>query len=108
MNPTTVTRLRPAAHDAHDNPVDEDPDELELTDCIVAPRSTADIATRGRQGVVVGLTLYVPDVDADIVHTDQVQIGDDVWEVDGEVGRWENPFDGNRPGLEVALKRGEG
>lgn len=108
MNPTTVTVIRSLGHDEDDNPIEGEPNTHDLAGCIVAPRTTADISSRGRQGVVVGLTLYVPDPDADIVHTDQVQIGDDVFEVDGEVGRWENPFSGARPGLEVALRRGAG
>lgn len=91
--------------------------------CAWSPRtsgagpSTHPIDTRGRQGVLEGLTVYA-EHGADIVHTDQValdvrvSLADygtvELWDVNGEVGSWQSPFTGRRAGVEFSISRAEG
>lgn len=75
--------------------------------CGMAPRSSSDVTDAGRQGVIVGFTLYAPH-DADIGPHDRVEVDGDMFEVEGDIGRWASPFTGWAPGLEVALRKVEG
>lgn len=91
--------------------------------CGWAPRtqgagpSSGSVDERGRQGAVEGLTLYGP-FGADLTHTDRVVLGErltlatigaaEVWEIDGEVGRWWNPLTGTEHGIEASIRRAEG
>lgn len=79
----------------------------------VAPRSSSDVDGEGRNGAVVGLTLYHRDPDLPISRTDLFVIDQDPstgsrWSIVGEVGRWHRGLSGRKGGLEVALTRGEG
>ncbi len=77
----------------------------QLDGCLLVPRSSSE-STDLRDTVIVGLTLFAPpgaDVDAAM----QVVVDGDVWEVDGEPGRWPVPA-GWPFGVQVALKRQEG
>lgn len=106
----TVTRVRttPAARDQYNDP-DPSPtvDELVLDQAFVAPRTTSDIDDRGRQGVIVGMSLYAP-VGTDLVHTDQVKVDGVLYDLDGEMGVWTNPLTGWDAGIEAAIKRAAG
>lgn len=106
MNNATVVRVRGADPDAYGDPVG-DPDEDELDGCSVAPRTSTDIADRGRQGVVIGLTLLAP-FGTDIIHTDQLKVDGVLYDIDGDPGSWKNPFTGWEAGIEVALTRATG
>ncbi len=110
----TVTRIRmdPGGIDVYGDPVDSDADEEALAGCGVAPRSTSDIDDRGRQGVIVGLSLYTP-YGADVLYTDQFRVEglgslDGTYEVDGEAGQWKSPLSSWEAGTEIALKRAQG
>lgn len=107
MSNCTVVRVRPLGFDDNGDPIDGDPDRLAIPGCSAAPRSSSDITDRGRQGVVVGLTLYTPH-GADIVHTDLVEVDGVPYEVDGEAGAWKSPFTQWEAGIEIALKRAAG
>lgn len=103
-----VTVIRPPGTDRYGDPVPGEGSQHEVSDCRWAPRvggsgsSSRDILSRGRQGVIEGLTLYAPP-GADILHTDRIDVpGQGEFEVDGDVGAWEDA------GIEVALRRGEG
>lgn len=102
---TTVTVLR-TERGPHGDPTGP-PVESVVEGCIVAPRRSSEDDERG-EAVIVGLSLFAP-FDADIKATDQIRIDDAAWrgtyDVVGEPGRWENPFTGKRPGMEVALTR---
>lgn len=102
----TVTRIRPPERDKHGDPVEGLPSELSIPDCALAPRSSSEDDDAANT-VIVGATLYAP-YDADILPADRIRDGDDVYEVEGEPGRWENPLTGDRPGMEVALRRYRG
>lgn len=103
----TVVRLRPLGTDDNGDPIDGEPNRLSIDGCSVAPRTSADINGRGRQGVIVGLSLYTP-FGADIVHTDQLEVDGVLYDVDGDAGPWKSPFTQWEAGMEIALTRAAG
>lgn len=107
MNNATVVRIRPPGLDEYGDPVATEPTEVTLTDCSVSPRLSNEVNAPGRQGVIVGLTLYAP-YGTDIRHTDRFTVDGVPFEVDGEAGSWKSPFDGWEAGDTVALKRATG
>jgi len=82
------------------------PDRLTITGCSLAPRLQAE-NLEGRQGVVIGWTLYAPP-DADIQPTDRIEARGKTLEVDGEPGVWTSPYTGREAGIELSLKTVEG
>lgn len=107
----TVARVRNAAStvDDYGDPVPGAPTETAITGAFVAPLMSNDVDDRGRVGVIVGLTLYVP-YGTDLVHTDRIRItgegaNDGLYSLDGQPGDWKNPWTGWRAGLTVALTR---
>lgn len=113
-----VTVIRPPGVDKYGDRISGDPEEVTYSDVIVAPRvggpgtSSSEIHQRARDGLIEGLTAYFP-ADADVRFTDRVRVHhpafeDDLFEVEGEPGVWENPFAGDKPGLEVALRKAQG
>jgi hypothetical protein len=105
----TVTILRESSSgvDAYGDPVTSITTRVEVTGCAVAPRMSTEPTERGRQGVIVGLSLYAP-TGTDVRYTDRVEIDGAVYLVDGIPAEWVSPFTGWAPGLEVALRRAEG
>lgn len=103
-----VVRVRrgPGGVDAYGDPIPGADTRSTIADAFTAPRSSADLNER-RQGVIIGLTLYAP-LDADIKHTDLIEVDGVLFEIDGEDGRWLHPFTGWRAGIEAALTRVEG
>ena len=76
-------------------------------DCLVAPRSYGDVTGQGRQGVIVGFTVYMPGrppIDA----LDRIEVRGVAHEVVGEPGVWFDPDAGGNIGVEVATRRVEG
>lgn len=104
-----ITRIRrtPGGVDQYGDPVPSNTIETELRGAFVAPRMSDEIQTRSRAGVAVGLTLFAP-AGTDLRFTDQVRVDGEVFEVDGEVARWEHPGSGWAPGITAALKRAQG
>lgn len=105
----TVFLLRsiPGGVDQYGDPLPSTDLRLPIYGVAVAPRASDDIDSRSRAGVIVGFTLYM-DYDEDIRFSDRFEIDGEVFEVEGEPGRWENPYTGSRVGQEVAVKRAEG
>jgi hypothetical protein len=105
---STVVLIRGGGTDRYGDPI-EGEGRIPLKGCIVAPRKhpLGETGERGRQGVIVGLSLYAP-AGVVIRHTDRVEHNGVLYEVEGEPGVWENPFTGSRPGTEVALRRATG
>lgn len=102
----TVTIVRPAeTTDAYGNPAADwdDPTETAVDGVAVAPRVDTEDRSAGRQGVIVGLTLYLP-AGAAIAATDRVVVRGDTYEVDGEPGDWRSPYS-TAKGVEVAVRR---
>ena len=108
-NGETITRLRSTfvVDEMGDLVPTGVPDELAIPGCAVGPRSSADLTEPARQGVIVGLSVYVLDPEADINPlTDQIRYRGDLYDIDGDVGRWQSPFAGpGVAGLEFALRR---
>ena len=118
-----VTILRPSATEP--TRYGDDPaatiTRIDVTRCGVAPRMSTEPTIRGRQGVIVGLSLYAP-AGTVILSTDKVEINGggtvsgapvhpdlaEVYEVEGQPGAWANPLTGTVFGVEVALKKGLG
>ena len=95
----TVMRRRgaPGGHDANGDPVTSTTTDLAIPGCLVAPRAEAgEGRARGRHGVIVGLTAYLPVV------------GGVPYAIEGEPGVWTSPWPGGPEGVEVALRRAAG
>lgn len=109
MAAPVIVRVRgnPGGVDEYGDPVSGTEDRLTLIDAFTAPRESGEIQNRGRAGVIVGLTLFAP-YDTDIRSTDQIEVDGTLYDVDGEAGRWRNPFSGTEAGLQVALVRASG
>ena len=100
----TVIRLTPGGTDVYGDAVTSTSSSTTITGCAVAPRYSTEPAERGRQGVIVGLTLYAP-TGSDILHTDTITIDGVSYVIEGEPAEWHQPMTGWDPGIEVALKR---
>ena len=106
----TITRLRWSyAPDAYGDLQRVDPPTpTDIANCAVAPRSSSDVTEPARQGVIVGLSVYITDVTTDIdAVTDQIRYGGAVYDIDGDIGEWRNPFT-SQSGIEFALRRAIG
>lgn len=76
----------------------------------IAPLTEAEVHATGRDSLIVGYTVYA-DFDADVRHDDQVELPapwSGVFDVDGEIGRWENPMTGWQAGSTFRLRRAQG
>lgn len=104
-----IVRVRgnPGGVDEYGDPIVGTDDRTILIDAFVAPRESGDISNRGRQGVIVGLTLFAP-YETDVRYTDQIEVDGVLYDVDGEPGKWRNPFSGWEAGIQVALVRASG
>lgn len=102
----TIVRIRPAGRDKYGTPLSGDT-RTNLDGCFVAPRSSEDTDDRGRQGVVVGMSLYGP-YGTDLVHTDLVEVDGVRYELEGDPGQWKNPLTGWEAGFEQAIRRAAG
>lgn len=103
----TIVRVRPAGVDDYGDPTGE-PAETPLTGCFTAPRTSSAVDDEpGRHGVVVGFSLFGP-IDTDLERTDQVEVDGELYDIDGDIARWENALTGWKAGFEVALKRAAG
>lgn len=107
----TVARIRrsPGGRDAYGDPVTSTEAREVIDGAFVAPRTSSPVDQPGRDGVVVGLTLFAP-LDADVLRTDLFEVDGDeeLWRVVGEIGRWEQPQTGWGAGLTAALERAAG
>lgn len=105
----TVTILRdsPGGFDQYGDPVASTTARIDVPGSAVAPRYSTEPSERGRQGVIVGLSWYIP-VGADVRSTDRAEVKGVVYLVEGIPGPWVNPFTGHDFGSEVALKRAVG
>lgn len=107
LGPHTVTVLRaaPGAVDDYGNPVThwESASQTNVSGCSMQPVE-GDEFTTGRDTVVSRWRLYAP-VRAHLTATDRVRYAGDVYEVDGEVQRWDFP---DAPHLTALLRRSRG
>lgn len=115
----TIVRATPGTMDAYGDPIPGTVARIDVPGTAVAPRMSTEPTERGRQGVIVGWTIY-PPANSGFRFTDQVELpgvtmlnadGEIVpapCEIEGEPAEWENPFTGDTPGAEIALKRAAG
>jgi hypothetical protein len=76
----------------------------DIDGAFIAPSSSEDITGQGRHGVTDRWTLYAP-WETDLIHTDRVEVDGVLYELDGDVARWTQPWSGWRPGVVATLKR---
>jgi hypothetical protein len=109
LSAPVIVRVRgnPGGVDEYGDPVSGTEDRTTLTGAFVAPREASEITNRGRAGVIVGLTLFAPH-DTDLVFTDRIEVDGVPYDIEGEPGRWRNPFTDWEAGLQVALRRTSG
>lgn len=108
----TVERLRATAiTDPYSGELTElswdSPDELAIDYVAVEPRPSSEPLEDARNAVVSGYTLYM-EYGSDITSADRVRVRGVVYEVEGEVAPWRNPFTGHTPGLVVQAYRKAG
>lgn len=96
----TVLRATPGAEDDFGNPTSGVPVGTTVLGCSVQPIE-GDEATVGRDTVVSRWRVWAP-VGTDLKATDRVRYDGDVYEVDGEVQRWDS---GTLPHVTALLRR---
>ena len=107
-NSETVTVLPgPTTFDAYGDPIASTRVGGDIAGCAVAPRYSTEPTVRGRQGVIVGLSIYAP-AGSDILSTDSLRVRGDIYVVEGDPAEWVSPYTGWAPGMEVAVKRAVG
>lgn len=102
----TVTRRTQSGTDAYNNPTYTTTTHT-VENCGVAPRGEGDATDAGRQGVIVGVTLYAP-FGANIQADDIITIGGEDFRIEGDPGSWSSPYSGVGRVVQVALTRTEG
>lgn len=87
-----VQRIRPSApeEDQYGEPIPGSGSEsvTPLPDALFAPGGSSEPVAAGESAVVVAPTAYWPSAYPDILPTDQLRIGETVYEVEGEPSRW--------------------
>ena len=104
----TIVRAAPGGTDAYGDPIPSTTARIDVPGCAFAPRYSSESTDRGRQGVVVGGTVYLPSTAPAVLPSDRIEVRGRLYEVDGEVGEWISPFTGWAPGFEVAVRRAVG
>lgn len=117
----TVLRDVLGGLDQWNDPVVASTSRTDIAGCAVVPRYSSEPVAVGRNGVIIGLTLYVP-AGSNILFTDRIEINGGgtvagapvtpttakIYAIEGEAADWVNPFTGWKPGMEIALKRAVG
>jgi len=108
----SIVVIRHAGRDAYGDPTVATPTRHTIADCVVAPGLTnlradsVDVLDRGREGIIAGVTVYAP-ADADVRHTDRVEVAGVTYDVEGDPSVFVNPYTGSA-GAEIALRRTAG
>ena len=103
----TVVRSSPGGVDQYGDPISGTTTTTVIEGCAVAPRYSTEPSERGRNGVVVGLSVYAP-TGSDILFSDTIIVDSVDYRIEGQPASWANPFTGWAPGVEVALVRSTG
>lgn len=93
--------------DNNGDPVPDTRPEHDLERCGIAFRYSTEPTERGRQGVIVGLTVYAP-AGSDVLSTDNLLVRGSTYRVEGEPGDWRSPFSGWEPGMEIMARKAVG
>lgn len=85
----------------------DNPTEVIVEGCVLAPRASNEPLEVGRSPVYVGYMLYAPY--GTVVNARSRVVIDGVrYEVDGEPFAWASPFSGKQAGTEIPIQRVEG
>lgn len=105
----TITVLRDVAGgvDEWGDPATASITRSDIAGCAIAPRYSSEPDALGRNGVIVGLTVFAP-YGTDILFSDRIEIAGTVYLIEGSPENWLNPFTGSTPGMEISLTRGVG
>jgi hypothetical protein len=109
---------QPGSPDAHGNPAytwpgHTDTKAVKVDGVAVSPRSAAgtqlaaDIEETNREGVIIGLMVYLPP-GTRVEPVDRMYVRGHTYDVTGEPGVWINPWSKVERGVQVALSRTEG
>lgn len=98
----TVTRLRAAGRDRNGDPTG-DPSEVNIEGCVIWPTGSSE-QTFQQDTVTSDYQVLMPP-GTDVLPTDQIRWDGVVYDVDGEPGRYRNPFTGTDPGVLVTIRR---
>lgn len=102
----TVRRPTPTTNRYGDTVTGTTVTDTVVRGCAVSPRQSVELHGAGRDGVIVGLTLWAPPGTA-IAAGDQVLVDGVSYDVDGEPGEWTSRG-GRKRGVQVALTRTAG
>lgn len=105
----TVYRLEPATVTNRYGGTEKDwtdPTRTPIHDVKAAPWREGEDRGDGREGVVIGWTLFAPD-GTSLAAGDRVEVLGEVCEIDGHPADWGHGFDW-KPGIEVRARRVEG
>lgn len=103
----TILRAGAPTVDRYGNETPGVDTRTDVDGCAVAPRLAGDATAQGRQGVIVGTTVYFP-AGTDVRATDRLEVRSELHTILGDPGLWRSPFTGWEPGIEVATQRVEG
>ena len=87
---------------------DDDVERTALLGAVAAPRTEPALDANARNGVVIGLDLYLPAGSPSIEATDRVEVRGQTYTVDGDPADWASAATGLPVGQALALKRTEG
>ena len=104
----TIVRAVPGGDDPYGDPIPGTTTRIDIPRCGLAPRMSTESTARGRQGVIVGQTVYLPDSSPAVFYVDQLEVAGVLYDIEGEPGEWSNPLTGWTPGSEVAIRRAVG
>lgn len=102
-----VRRRTQTGTDAHNNATYSWSTIATVANCGVAPRNEGDVTDHGRQGVITGLTFYLP-YGTDVTADDLLVYDDEEFRIVGDVGAWRSPYSGVGRVLVVNGERVEG
>ena len=94
---------------------------IDISNAGIAPRMSNESTNRGRQGLTVGYSLYLP-YGTDLRFNDKVELFGggtlagaprtpatvQIYYVDGQPAQWKSALSGKRFGMEVSLSLGSG
>ncbi len=102
----TVTIVGDSGFDQYGDPIDPTTTDIVVTHCLVVPRTSTEPGVQGRNGVVIGLMVYVaPGIE--INAHNRLRIKNVLYEVEGDPAHWPARF-GRLSVTGVAVKRAEG
>ena len=99
--------LEEAGRDRYNNPVPGWGEDILRPNCAVAPRVQTEPGDPNRTMVIDGFVIY-DSFDSPVTSHDEVTVRGGRYQVDGEVARWANPFNGGKPGCEFTVRRVSG